>query len=96
MSGIWSHDKETTPQDQQKFVVPLNRMTENIYYDQRMIIDAPVLTEPRTWIVSKVNRIAANGLVHVTLAQSKFNAHTDYIETDGDGNVYGADFEDKT
>lgn len=89
MSGIWSHDKETTPQDQQKFVVPLNRISETLFYDQRMIIDGKVLTEPRAWIISKINRIAANGLVHVTLAQSKFNAHTDYVETDATGNVVG-------
>jgi len=54
-----------------------------------MIIDAPVLTQPRAWRVTKINRISPNGLVRVTLAQTEFNAHTDYIETNEDGNVIG-------
>lgn len=88
-AGIWSDYKQTTVEDQQKFIVPINRDTERLYYDQRMIIDAPVLTEPRTWEISKINRISANGLVHVTLAQNKFNQHTDFIEVNDEGNVIG-------
>jgi hypothetical protein len=88
-SGIWSDNKETSVEDQQKFIVPMNRDSEKLYYDQRMIIDAPVLSEPRAWEISKVNRIAANGLVQVTLAQNKFNQNTDYIEVDEDGDVIG-------
>ena len=54
-----------------------------------MIIDSGVLTEPRTWEVSKVNRISPNGIARITLAQNKFNQHTDLIETDEQGNVIG-------
>lgn len=79
----------STVEDQQKFIVPLNRDTEKIYYNQRMIIDSAVFTEPRTWKVSKINRIASNGLVLVTLAQTQFNPNTDYIEINEDGNVTG-------
>lgn len=43
-------------------------------------IDVKSGGEPRTWKVSKVNRINSNGTVLVTLAQDQFNAHTDYIE----------------
>lgn len=53
----------------------------------RLIIDAKVKTEPRTYIVSKVNRLSPNGLVRVTLAEKLFNSQTDYIELDEDGNV---------
>ena len=88
-SGIWSDDKTTIVQDQQKFVVPLNRDTEQLYYDLRMIIDAKVLTEPRAWKISKVNRISPNGLVRVTLAQDFFNPNDDYIEVDENGIVQG-------
>lgn len=47
--------------------------------------------------MSKVNRISANGLVNVTLAQEKFNQYTDYIEVDETGKVVGlwADYYDK-
>ena len=73
-----------SPEDQQKFVIPLNRETEKIFYNQRMIVDAKVITEPRTWRVTKVNRITPNGLVRVTLAQDKFDEHKDYIEKNSD------------
>lgn len=79
----------TSTEDQQKFVVPLNRDTEHIFYNQRIIIDAPVLSEPRTWKVSKINRLASRGLCMCTLAQDSFDQHSDYIEIDDNGNVLG-------
>lgn len=88
-SGVWTDFKLTSIEDQQKFIVPLNRDSESIFYNTRMIVDAPVITEPRTWVVTKVNRISANGLLHTTLAQDLFDQHTDYIEVDEDGNVTG-------
>lgn len=69
--------------------MPLNRETEKIFYNLRFIIDAKVLTEPRAWKTSKVNRLAPNGLVRVTLAQDLYDEHHDYIEKDEDGNVIG-------
>lgn len=88
-SGVWFDSKIQTVEDQQKFIVPLNRISENIYYDMRMIIDAPVLTEPRAWSVTKVNRISANGLANITLAQDRFDQFSDYIELDENGEVIG-------
>ena len=54
-----------------------------------MLIDAPVQSEPRAWHISKINRIAANGLVSATLAQVNFNQYTDYIEIDESGKTIG-------
>jgi len=54
-----------------------------------MIIDNKVLTEPRTWKITKVNRLAANGLTQITLAQDRFDEHKDYIELDDNGEVIG-------
>lgn len=88
-SGIWTDYAITSVEDQQKFLVPLNRDTEKIYYNQRFILDAPVLTEPRTWQVTKVNRIAPLGVALITLAQTLFDSHTDYIEVNEEGNVIG-------
>lgn len=65
----------------------MNRDTEHLFYNIRMIIDNNVLTEPRTWHITKVNRVAPNGVARVTLAQNQFEPHTDYIEKDEDGNV---------
>lgn len=67
--------------------MPLNRDSETLFYSQRMIIDNNVLTEPRAWKVTKVNRISPNGLNRLTLAQDRFDQHKDYIEKDSDGNV---------
>lgn len=65
------------------------RETENLFYNLRMIIDNKVLTEPRTWKITKVNRLAANGLTHITLAQDRYDEHKDYIELDENGEVIG-------
>ena len=88
-SGVWTDYLTTSVEDQQKFIVPLNDETECIYYNQRMIIDNYVKTEPRAWVVSKVNRLNSFGLDLVTLAQDKYNEHTDYIEYDLEGNIIG-------
>lgn len=88
-SGIWADHTTTITQDQQKFIVPMNRETEKIYYNQRLILDNNVLTEPRTWQISKVNRIQSNGLALFTCAQTFFDGSHDYIEHDEDGNVVG-------
>ena len=79
----------TVQEDQDKFLVPLNRDTEKIFYNQRLIIDAKVITEPRVWQISKINRISPNGIVRATIVQKQFDPHTDYIELDDDGNVVG-------
>ena len=54
-----------------------------------MIIDNKVLTEPRAWHITKVNRLDANGITKITLAQDRFDQHKDYIELDYNGNVIG-------
>ena len=87
-SGVWTDYKIESVEDQQKFIVPMNELTEHLFYNQRMIIDNKIDVksgnEPRAWKVSKVNRINSNGTLLVTLAQDKFNAHTDYIEYEND------------
>ncbi len=70
-------------------ILPLTRETEKLWYNQRMIIDNNVLTEPVTWVITKINRIANNGTVKLTFAQDFFDPHTDYIELDDQGNVIG-------
>lgn len=83
-SGIWTDYRISTVEDQQKFVLPLNSLSEKIYYNQRMIIDNKVDVstgaEPRAWKISKINRINSNGIVLATLAQDVFQQHTDFIE----------------
>lgn len=68
-------------------MLPLNRLSETIYYNQRHIIDNKVLTEPRTFRVSKVNRVSVSGIANITFAQDAFDSSTDFVETDENGNV---------
>lgn len=71
-------------EDQQKFVVPLNSVSEKLFYNQRMLIDTKVDvntgSEPRAWQITKINRISPTGLARITLAQDRYEPHTDYIE----------------
>ena len=92
-SGVWQDNKFQIPEDQYKFIVPLNRETELIYYNQRIILDVDgILTEPRAWKVSKVNRLASSGTALITLAQDKFNPNADYRDEEG---VWWADWYDQ-
>ena len=88
-AGDWQDHLIRIVEDQQKAILSLNRETEKIYYNQRMLIDNKVETEPRTWRVSKVNRIFSNGTVALTFAQDQFDGTKDYVEHDEDGNIVG-------
>lgn len=88
-SGIWVKYDIEKPEDQYQFILPLMRETENLFYNLRMILDNKVLTEPRAWHITKVNRLEVSGLVRITLAQDRFDAHKDFIELDENGNVIG-------
>lgn len=86
-SGLWLDYKFQQPEDQTKFALPLNRDTEHLYYNTRLIIDAAVKTEPRAWLISKINRANSKGIAIYTTTQDLFNQHTDKADYDEDGNV---------
>ena len=79
--------KFTQPEDQTQFCLPLNRDTEHLYYNTYLVIDANVLTEPRVWEVSKINRSNSKGIAIFTCAQDMANQHTLKADYDEDGNV---------
>lgn len=76
-------------EDQTKITLPLNRISETIEYNKRVIIDAFVETEPRCWRVTKVNRIMPAGVNRITFYQAAFDPNTDYIERDKEGKIVG-------
>jgi hypothetical protein len=79
-------------EDQTKAALPLNEVTETIFYNKRLLIDSALYnkdSEPRAWLVSKVNRTNPNGILILTAAQKSFDQHADYIERDEDGRVIG-------
>lgn len=89
----------TNQQNQEILYIPTNSVSDTIYYisendetNQRIIVDAPNYTSnwtPNTWIVSKVERVNVKGRTKITLYQTTFNQHTDYIEKADDGTIIG-------
>jgi hypothetical protein len=67
----------------------MTRETETLFYNHRIIIDAFVEAEPKSWLISKTNRLSPNGVCRVTLTQDVFDQHRDYIERDENGNIIG-------
>lgn len=54
----------------------MNKDTETLWYNTRMLIDSKIYSndsEPRAWLISKVNRISPNGVCRVTLTQDTFD-----------------------
>ena len=79
--------KFTQVEDQTKFCLPLNRDTERLYYNTHLVLDANVLTEPRVWEISKINRTNSKGVVVYTCKQDLANQHTLKADYDENGNV---------
>lgn len=87
-SGVWLDFKQETVENQRKCRLPFNDISALLYYNQRIIISAP-MEEPITWRITKVENTTPLGINAITFAQDKFDQHTDYIEKDIDGNVIG-------
>ena len=87
-SGIWTDFKVTSPENQKIIWLPMNSVTQTLFYDQRVIISEP-RPEPLAWKVTKVEDMNVKGIDRITFAQDRFNEHSDFIETDEEGNVIG-------
>jgi len=87
-SGVWIDFKFQSPENQKIVWVPMNDKTKTIFYDQRIAISEP-REQPVVWACSKVEDMNVKGIARYTFKQTKWNDHTDYIETDNDGNVIG-------
>ena len=93
-SGIWRDYIFTSQENQNKLILPLNTITEKIWYtnenskNMRVLVSA--FTEnPVAWIISKVETANNLGLQMLTLYQDFFDQNKDYIEKDSDGNIIG-------
>ena len=83
-SGVYTNYTTTKMENQDKCWLPLNSITEKIWYtnnkskNMRVLVGA--LTEnPIAWIISKVENAQPLGLQKLTFYQSEFNPHTDYV-----------------
>jgi len=73
-------------ENQKKFWLPFNDHSATLFYNQRMIVSAPI-EEPIAWRITKVENTSPFGINKLTLAQDKFDQHRDFIEKDEYGNV---------
>ena len=99
-SGLWTAYYATEVENQFKAILPLNPITEKVFYvndanqNQRLIISA--MTEnPRTWQVSKCEDMLMGdfGLMRLTFVQVAFNDAIDFVDysatnPDGSKDVY--------
>ena len=77
-SGVWTDYLTTTVENQDQIWLPMNNISETLYYDKRIVISA-LITKPIVWIITKVENTHPFGVNKFTLSQSKFDANKDYI-----------------
>lgn len=89
-SGLWRDYYFTSMENQNKLILPLNPISEGIYYtstnegtrhNQRLIVSA-LVKNPTVWNVSKVENTNPIGLQRLTIKQDDFNTETDYVNLD--------------
>ena len=78
-SGIYTFDKTTVMENQTKFWLPWNSVSNEIFYNQRVILSMP-MDVPITWQISKVENTIPKGVVSLALYQDTFNPKTDYVD----------------
>lgn len=92
--GTYTDYRFTRPDNQEKIWLPLNSITENLWYtneedrNMRAIISAPT-KYPIVWTITKVENINPIGLQCLTLYQNYFDKNRDYIEKDKTGRIIG-------
>ena len=93
-SGLWTDLRFTSQENQNKVWLPLNPITEKIWYTNESSKNMRVLVSSFTdnaiaWQISKVENAQPLGIQKLTLYQDFFDQHRDYIEKDTDGNIIG-------
>lgn len=87
-SGVWEDYRTESIENQTKFMLPYNDISKTLFYNQRMIVSAP-LPQPICWRISKVEPLNSRGIINYTLVQDLYDEHHDYIEKDEDGKIIG-------
>lgn len=84
---VWTNYTSTLTENQDKIALPLNSITENLYYtdstdkkNQRVVVSAPT-KYPLVWQISKVEALDPMGIQVITIYQDLWNKDTDYIDT---------------
>ena len=85
--GLSTGSVISTADDQAAVILPLNRASENLWMNQRILLDANIKGKPHAWKMGKVNRVSSLGIVQISLIEDLYNDNTDYVERDSDGNI---------
>ena len=85
-SGTTSRGVTTSVDALSKIWLPWNKISSELYYDQRLIISMP-MDYPITYKITKISNINPKGVSQFILSQDEFNTHTDYVEKDEQGNI---------
>ena len=85
--GISTGTRISTADDQMALILPLNKVSENLWMNQRILLDANISGNPHAWKMGKVDRVSSLGIVQISLIEDLYNENTDYIERDEDGNI---------
>lgn len=100
---MWTDHIFTSTENQNKCWLPLNSITDKLWYvndtTQNMRVIVGAFTEhPIAWKVSKCENSTYPGIQMLTLAQDIYDPHKDYIERDGNEKIIGmwADYWDTT
>lgn len=93
-SGLWTDLRFTSQENQDTVWLPLNPITEKIWYTNESSKNMRVLVSSFTdnaiaWQISKVENAQPLGVQKLTLYQDFFDQHRDYIEKDENGNIIG-------
>lgn len=99
--GLWTDTYMTKQENQDKIWLPLNRITEKIWYstdqnkNMRVLVSA-YTDRPIAWKISKVENTQPIGIQKLVIYQDYFDQNKDYIEKDSNGNIIGmwADYHD--
>lgn len=101
--GVYADRVFTRPDNQQKALLPLNPITENLWYtneddkNMRMVVSAKT-NHPIVWKLTKIENSTPLGIQTLTFYQNYWDSHRDYIEKDKNGNIIGmwADYYDSS
>jgi hypothetical protein len=83
-SGLWSSYVTTAVENQDKGWLPLNPITEKIWYkgdsnkNMRVLLGS-VTEHPTAWTISKVENSQPLGIQKLTFYQDVFSEYTDYV-----------------
>lgn len=93
-SGVYTDYRFTRMENQEKCWVPLNPITEKLWYtddvskNMRMVISAPT-EHPLTWSITKIENTQPVGIQKITFYQNAFDEKRDYVERDENGYITG-------